>query len=380
MADAISCDLAIAGAGIVGLWLAHHATQAGLKVALIDRGTIGAGASGGILGALMPHAPENWNGKKQFQFDALLSLERAIAALERDTGLPTGYRRTGRLMPLANDRQRKMALMRERAAAENWRSGERSFDWRVVGDPGLAGWIAPDAAAAGAVLDDLSARVDPRALLAALRAGLARGGRAIIIENDGVIGWRDGAACFVGGRRVKAGHLAVTAGNASFPLLASLFAIPPRLGRPVKGQAALLAAAAPPGAPILFDNGLYVVPHADGRVAVGSTSEDEFDDPFGTDHRLDAVIERARALCPALRDAPVLERWAGLRPRAAGRDPLIDRLPGYPKVIVATGGFKITFGIAHEMARAALELMAGREPRLPESFRLEHHLVPARKD
>ena len=55
-------DLLIAGAGVAGLWLAVKAARAGLSVTLVERGNPGGGASGGFLGALMPHSPERWNG------------------------------------------------------------------------------------------------------------------------------------------------------------------------------------------------------------------------------------------------------------------------------------------------------------------------------
>ena len=78
----------------MGLWAAVHAERLGIETLLIDSGRIGGGASGGLLGALMPHMPDKWNAKKQFQFDALLSLETEIAALEAATGLSAGYRRS----------------------------------------------------------------------------------------------------------------------------------------------------------------------------------------------------------------------------------------------------------------------------------------------
>ena len=135
-----------------------------MSVALVDPGTIGAGASGGILGALMPHAPERWNGKKQFQFEALLSLEPAIAALEAETGLSTGYGRIGRLMPLLDQRQLDRARERETDASRNWQGSDRSFRWTVHPSVTRSDWLAPGAAPAGVVFDDLSARLDPRRL------------------------------------------------------------------------------------------------------------------------------------------------------------------------------------------------------------------------
>ena len=81
-------------------------------------------------------------------------------------------------------------------------------------------------------------------------------------------------------------------------------------GAGVKGQAALLAIDRRSG-PQLFVDGLHFVPHADGTLAIGSTSERDWTDPAATDAGLDALIERARAALPVLVDARVIERWAG---------------------------------------------------------------------
>jgi glycine oxidase len=153
--------------------------------------------------------------------------------------------------------------------------------------------------------------------------------------------------------------------------------LPRSLGQAVKGQAALLTADVDPALPVIFLNGLYVVAHEGGHVAVGSTSEDAFDDPTSTDGLLDDLIARARELVPVLRKAPVIERWAGLRPKAIDRDPKVGPHPDHPKVIALTGGFKVSFGLAHKLAEAALRPLNAEETRLPASFDPESHLSAA---
>ena len=133
---------------------------------------LGQGASGGLLGALMPHMPDRWDDKKQFQFDALVSLEAEIAALEAATGLSAGYRRSGRLIPLPKPHLRKIALGHSRDAETHWRLGERRFHWHVAGLPPGRGWIEPAAGESGFVHDTLAARVAPRSLIAVLVAFL----------------------------------------------------------------------------------------------------------------------------------------------------------------------------------------------------------------
>jgi Glycine/D-amino acid oxidases (deaminating) len=129
-----------------------------------------------------------------------------------------------------------------------------------------------------------------------------------------------------------------------------------------------------PARPVIFLNGLYVVPHDDGTVAIGSTSEEDFTDAFATDGKLDDVLARARMLVPALEDAPVVERWAGLRPKAIGREPMIGPHPDHPSIVALTGGFKVSFGLAHRLADAALAAVRGQRADLPPSFVAAEHL------
>lgn len=368
----------------MGLWAAVLAERAGLTVTLVEAGPIGGGASGGVLGALMAHMPDRWNDKKQFQFDALITLEAEIARLEAETGLKSGYRRSGRLIPLPKPHLKKIALGHQRDAAHVWREGERVFEWRVLeASPFGSGW--PDSAftQGGLVFDTLAARVFPRTMTALLLARLRQSPRVRLIEGVAVraIETSRQRALLADGRDLAFGHAILAGGVETFSLLEPLRAEPGRpLGMGVKGQAALLEASIDPALPLLYLDGLYVVPHENGQVAVGSTSENQFADPFSTDAQLDLLIERARALVPALANAPVAERWAGLRPKAIDRDPMVGPLPGHPAILALTGGFKVSFGIAHRLAAAALGAVTGVPQPLPETFTLAHHLdVSSRK-
>ncbi|WP_223477995.1 NAD(P)/FAD-dependent oxidoreductase [Oricola indica] len=366
---ASSRDIAIIGGGIVGLWTAFLAARQGLSVTLLEKRTIGAGASGGLLGALMPHQPTGWNAKKQFQLDGLLSLEAEIEAIESLTGMRAGYRRCGRLMPIRHAEKRRLSEQWVQASQESWPA---PFRWQVTDQTPDPGWLPQDQMQHGANIDSLSARVDPRALVAALHKAVALSGIQIL-ENTEVSSVENGAITLTDGSVLAAGRSILTAGWESFGLIDSLS------GRGVKGQAALLRPARPvdPSAPILYDNGTYVIAHENGLVAIGSTSENEFDDTASTDEKLEAVIAHAMEICPALENAEIIERWAGIRPRADGREPLVGPLPGRDDLLVATGGFKISFAIAHLMARAALMQACSKTPNfLPDLFLPENRLKP----
>ena len=371
--------LLIIGGGIMGLWAAVKADRLGIDTVLVDGGGVASGASGGILGALMPHMPDRWSDKKQFQFDALLSLETEILMVEAETGMDAGYRRCGRLIPLPKPHLRDIALGHQRDAQLHWKAGDRQFAWNVLDTTVEPGW--PEAEAGWSFAHDtLAARVSPRALTAALRRLVERSAHVRLIEGAEVsmIDPVAGRAALSDGDSLAFGHCIVAAGHRSFPLLEQLGAPLARpLGQPVKGQAARMKAEVDPDLPLVFLDGLYVVPHGDGTVAIGSTSENSFNSATQTDSQLDELIARARLLVPRLAGAEVVERWAGLRPKAIERDPMVGAHPDYPNVIALTGGFKVSFGLAHRLADAVLEGLSGSDSTLPSGYHFSHHLAAA---
>ncbi|WP_245190865.1 NAD(P)/FAD-dependent oxidoreductase [Jannaschia formosa] len=313
----------------------------GVRVRVVDPHGVGAGASGGVVGALAPHVPENWNAKKAFQLDSLLMAEDWWAAVAGIGGGDPGYARTGRLQPIPDAPALERAEARAQGAATLWPA---EVTWEIL--PAPEGW-APPSGTGRVIRDTLSARIHPARACAALAAALRTLGAEIVPEaaDAGVVlhatGWR------------------------------GLEALRDDRGRPagsgVKGQAALLALDRR-DLPQLYADGLHIVPHADGTTAIGSTSEREFEDGSAPDAALDDLLARARAAVPELAGAPVLARWAGVRPRARSRAPLMGEWPGRPGHFIANGGFKIGFGVAPKVGETMAELILEGRDTIPEGF------------
>jgi glycine/D-amino acid oxidase-like deaminating enzyme len=85
---------------------------------------------------------------------------------------------------------------------------------------------------------------------------------------------------------------------------------------------------------------------------------------------LDALIAKARAALPCLAQAPVIDRWAAIRPRARSRAPMLGEWPDRPGHFIANGGFKIGFGMAPKIAEAMADLVLDGRDTLPEGFRV----------
>ncbi|EBA12126.1 NAD(P)/FAD-dependent oxidoreductase [Roseobacter sp. CCS2] len=331
-----TADVTVMGAGVFGLSVAYTCARKGAAVRVIDLHGVASGSSGGLVGALAPHVPENWNEKKAFQFESLIMAEafwHDVAAL---SGVDVGYARSGRLQPLADARAVELAKARAGTAAELWQGKAR---WEVISS-GDANWMPPSPT--GLVAHDtLSALIHPRQATRGLADAVIALGGEVVGAGDmhGKIVWATG-----------------------WPGIQEIG------GKGVKGQAALLRFDAA-GQPQLFADALHIIPHGDGTVAIGSTSEREFDDPFATDAALDDVLERATLAFPILHGAEVLERWAGVRPRSKSRAPVLGAHPTRDGEYIANGGFKIGFGMAPKVGEVMAALVLEGEDRIPQGFR-----------
>ncbi|WP_299876614.1 FAD-binding oxidoreductase [uncultured Sulfitobacter sp.] len=341
-------EITVRGAGIFGLSVAWACAQRGAAVQVVDPHGPAAGSSGGVVGALAPHVPENWNAKKAFQLDSLLMAEGFWRDVEAAGGGRSGYMRSGRLQPIADEAALGLARGREDTAQALWAA---PAIWEVV--PADNSPWQPPSPTGMLIRDTLSALIHPRQACDALVRALAAQGIEVVPDapERGRTLWATGVA----------GLTALSANHHR------------SMGNGVKGQAALLQFDAA-GAAQIFAGGVHIIPHLDGTVGVGSTSERDFDAPDTTDAQLDDVIAKACAAVPALRGAPVLARWAGVRPRARSRAPMLGAWPDRPDHFIANGGFKIGFGMAPKVAQVMADLMLEGRDAIPNGFQVEDNV------
>ena len=329
-------DVTVMGAGVFGLSVAYACAVRGASVRVIDPHGIASGSSGGLIGALAPHVPENWNDKKAFQFDSLIMADAFWRKVSELAGADVGYFRSGRLQPLADDRAVELARARALSAQNLWQG---KAVWTVEA-AGSSTWMPPSPSGL-VVHDTLSGLIHPRRATRALAdAVVALGGE--VVRKGATVGKIVWATGWAGMKEIG--------------------------GNGVKGQAALLRYDAI-GQPQLFADALHIIPHGDGTVAVGSTSEREFDAPFQTDAALDDVLARAYAAFPVLAGAVVVERWAGVRPRSKSRAPVLGLHPIRTGEYIANGGFKIGFGMAPKVGEVMADFILDGHDAIPEGFR-----------
>ncbi len=342
-------DVTVMGAGAFGLSVAWACVTRGARVQVIDPNGVAAGASGGVVGALAPHTPENWNVKKAFQFDSLSMAKAYWAEIDSISGKSSGYGCTGRLQPIADERAMNLAQARAIGAQNLWQG---KANWKVVKAEDVGDW-KPRTPSGYLIHDTLTARIHPRQACESLAEALRTKGAMIISDGDalGQIVWATGWRGLVD--------------------LSSQIGKP--IGNGVKGQAILLELNKP-DLPQLFADTVHIVPHSDGTVAIGSTSERDFEDPTSTDEQIDQVLAKAIAAVPELEAAPIVARWAGVRPRAKSRAPMLGQHPERESEFIANGGFKIGFGMAPKVGEVMADLILEGKDTIPDDFKPEASL------
>ncbi|MDK2408794.1 FAD-dependent oxidoreductase [Aphanizomenon sp. PH219] len=140
--------------------------------------------------------------------------------------------------------------------------------------------------------------------------------------------------------------------------------------RPVLGQALYLSLGRslgnPDFQPVITGNDVHIVPMGNGDYWVGATIEfpNHENQISASQELLDIVRQQAIAFAPELAAAKVLRTWSGLRPRPEGRPaPVIDKLPGFTNILLATGHYRNGVLLAPATATAIREMILPQDSR-----------------
>jgi glycine oxidase len=323
-------DVIIAGGGVIGASIAWRLARNQLRVLLLDAARVGSEASSAAAGMLAPGGEfDRPSPLLDFAIHSLAQYDDFVDALQVDSGLHVEFRRTAAV---------QLALTH----AELEALSERAAFQRTTGIPSnvlnrdelraLVPLARPDAI--GAVHYTAEAMVDPRSLMAALRAAcLARGVvireelrvSSIAADTAGVrVCFAEqaaqqsvGASFAVNAAGAWSGGISVTIGGQPFALPRSF---------PVKGH--LMGYRLPAGslATTVRQDHTYVLQRADGFTIAGSSTED-----VGYNRTIDpdivsAIAVRAAALVPALGSLRPESVWMGFRPATDSVAPHIGRV------------------------------------------------------
>ena len=337
-------DVIVIGGGIIGLSLAIALRKRGTKVLVIERGEPGREASHAAGGMLVDCELETHPALRDLAAASARMYPEFARELELESGEKVDLRDQGTIF----------------APSESHR--ERFYDEKVsaLRSDELAS-LEPQLVLDGRAAYFLNERsVDPRSLTyaawqTAKRRGVDFSSGDLVKEvnvSDGLVsGVTTNKTAFVAEKVVNcAGAWSGQIPPIRFPT------------RPVKGQMLCLAL---PSRNLLQHvvrtPEVYLIPRSDGRLLVGATVEEAGFDKRTDGDTMQRLHHAALALVPELRNAKILENWAGLRPGTPDGLPILGatNLPGY---FVATGHFRDGILLAPITAEVMADVVIGVEP------------------
>ena len=304
-------DVVVVGGGIIGSSIAFELGERGRHVVVLDEGRDIGPATPAAAGMLAPAAESDVElpGLAAFRRMSHALYPDFVSRVEARSGMGCGLCTQGAMfVALDRDQRAEMERLRDILHDQGFTTRRMGPDEALQLEPALSPRVV------GALRLEHDHHVDPRRLLAALRATLD-------VRRQQVTDVRALDAATV----VLATGSWTNAGVA-LPI------------RPVKGQVVRLHA---PGLlrHVVRTSDVYVVPHANGDVVLGASVEEQGFDVQPTAGATLDLLRHAWRVVPGIYDVPLRETSVGLRPTARDHLPVIGRL-GKTNVYVATGHYR----------------------------------------
>ncbi len=331
-----SAEVVIAGGGVIGLTIARALAQRGVReVVLIERSALGGEASFAAGGILAPQAEAD----RADEFFELACRSRDLyaefaAALREETAIDVELDTTGTLyVALTNGHLEEIEQRYE------WQSNAGLAVEKLA--PREARELEPciSEALRGALHFPRDIQVENRRLLNALVNSVTNLGVNIVtetnvesltIERGHVKGVRTSRGT------VTCEKVIVAAGTWSSGIDHSHT---PRI-EPVRGQMICFDAKPQLTRHVIYSPRGYLVPRQDGRLLAGSTSENAGFTKQVTAGGINTILANAHEISPRVSNLPIVDTWAGLRPRAADGLPVLGPCDEIDGLFYATGHYR----------------------------------------
>ena len=380
-------DVLIVGGGVIGCAVAYELAKEGLRVTLLERAGLCAGASGANGALIWPQAMH-----RGVALDLTLACARLFPTLGEELGADIEYRRTGGMVAIETEAQ--WAQMTEYVA------GQPAVGLHAELLDGAEArrrepLLAPDLR--GAVFAEHGGTINPfRLTLGYAHAARVRG--ATLVTGTEVLSLLRRGDRIAGVRTltgdVESGVVILAGGAWSGPLAATAnlrVPVTPRQGmvvvtepapfrlrhvlKPIKSDRDMWRFSQPwppdaPGKPGYDPNlppgkGMGMAQTVTGNLVIGSTSRFVGLDRSPTLAGIRYVLESARRIAPAIGQLRMLRTWAGFRPYTPDGLPLLGHAPGVDGLVLATGHDGSGIGMSPVSARLVAAAVTKADPPLP---------------
>ncbi len=351
-------DVVIAGAGIVGGAWAYACSREGLKVAVLEREFIGAGATAAGMGHVVVM------DDSEAQFALTRYSQQLWQELARELPGDCEYVQTGTLWVAADEEEMNEVRRKHRFYAQRNVPSE-ILDARTLdaAEPQLRTGMA------GALFVKEDAVVYPPCVARYLFERARDLGARVLLGRQ-VIRLDDEGAAFDDGTVMKGAVMVKAAGARAASLMPDLPIVPrkghllitDRYPRFVHHQLIELGYLKSAHKSVTDSVAFNVQPRKTGQLLIGSSRQYGVDSPEIDRSILSRMLARAAHYLPSLAGPSALRAWTGLRAATPDNLPLIGRCPGYRYVFAAAGheGLGITTSLA--TARLLVDQLMSRPP------------------
>lgn len=356
-------NVVIIGCGVVGATIAYELSLVKkFKITVIDRQPPAQASTGAALGVLMGVISHKVKGQAwRRRHTSIQRYETLIPELEEITGRKIPFNRQG-IVSLLGEEENLVGW-------ENLAAVRHSQGWKLeLWDTAKVKDFCPQIAIAnitGAVYSPQDRQLNPTTLTLALAEAAQHNGVTCKFGVNvlGISPDNNYITVETTEGKITADWVVVSAGLGSTPLTAQLNQMVDI--RPVLGQALQVRLERPLGnpdfQPVVTGNDVHIVPVGGGNYWVGATVEfpSDGDEIPPSQELFQKVWHQAIAFCPDLATAEIIRTWSGLRPRPEGRPaPVIEQLPGFSNVLLATAHYRNGVLLAPATAAAIREMIS----------------------
>ena len=355
-------DVVVIGGGIVGCLSGYLLARLGFGVTVLEADSLGAHASGFAFGGLDPLSGAGLP-EPLLEFSLFCYGQHRYRAreLKEVTGVDCQFQIRDRLN-LAFDQ----AEVKEARGQVQWMNSVQGFDVQWL-DASAALKLEPQVNpnCRGGLYQQGTGAVEPyRLTLAAARAGERAGlkmlhRRAFGFEREGD---RVTGVLYEGGR-VDAGAVLLAMGPWSGQ--ASEWCGVTLPVEPLKGQILRLRSDRQPLGVGLNYRGSYAASKPDGLIWAGTTEEQTGFNTALSSAARDSIMDDLLKMAPGLNNARLEQHTACLRPVTPDGMPIVDQLPGWDNLYVATGAGRKGILWSTGMAQVVSDLIANGNTEVP---------------
>src|SRR5215469_16284533 len=294
-----SSDVVIVGGGVIGCAIAYFLRKRGIGVTVLERGEIGAQASGAAAGLLAPLGPLSGPGPlADLLLGSFALFPELVTELEDASGIRVEYKQTGALRIMRD--AKRVASLRKRM--EEWQPLGLQMYW-LSGDEARQRELLLASDICAAIYAPEESQVRAPLLVKAFAQAASRLG-AVFYRHSEIKGLQRHGTRVSGvytseGKTLACDHLVIAAGAWAARCGDWLgFKLPVS---PLRGQILALRQAGLSSLPlrhIVFGEAAYLAPKEDGTIVVGATKEEVGFDARITVDGVAWLLETARKLAP----------------------------------------------------------------------------------